>query len=99
MADRRGWRRMARIAGRYTDQPRTGTRRVCEAVGSCGANWNGPIGTFRLVVDKGSTENLVSFCMNGVTKIGPTRFEVVKTDFEPTRDLDIVIVKFASYED
>ena len=51
------------------------------------------------MVDKGSTENLVSFCMNGVTKIGPTRFEVVKTDFEPTRDLDILIVKFASYED
>ena len=66
---------------------------------SSGANWNGPIGTFRLVVDKGSTENLVSFCMNGVTKIGPTQFEVVKTDFEPTRDLDILIVKFASYED
>ena len=66
---------------------------------SSGANWNGPIERFRLVVDKGSTDNLVSFCMTGVEKIGPTRFEVVKTNYEPTRDLDILIVKFESYED
>ncbi len=66
---------------------------------SSGANWSGPIEHFRLVVDKGSTENLVSFCMNGVEKIGPTRFEVVKTDYEPTRDLDVLIVTFTSYED
>lgn len=66
---------------------------------SSGANWNGPIERFRLVVDKGSTDNLVSFCMTGVTKIGPTQFEVVKTNFEPTRDLDILIVKFASLAD
>ena len=65
---------------------------------SSGANWQGPIERFRLVVDKGSTDNLVSFCMDGVEKIGPTRFEVVKTNFEPTRDLDILIVKFVSYE-
>ncbi len=29
-----------------------------------GGNWAGPIGTFRLVVDKGSADNLVSFCGN-----------------------------------
>ena len=66
---------------------------------SSGANWNGPIERFRLVVDKGSTANLVSFCMDGVTKIGPTQFEVVKTNFEPTRDLDILIVGFQSLAD
>lgn len=27
-----------------------------------GANWAGPIGKFRLVIDKGSPDNLVSFC-------------------------------------
>ena len=61
---------------------------------SSGANWNGPIERFRLVVDKGSPDNLVSFCMDGVKQIGPTQFEVVKTDFEPTRDLDILIAEF-----
>jgi hypothetical protein len=45
-----------------------------------------------LVVDKGEPDNLVSFCGEGVTKIGPTTFEMVKTDFWPDRDLDILIL-------
>ena len=60
-----------------------------------GANWSGPIADFRLVVDKGAPENLVSFCIDGaVTKISPTQFEVQKTQFEPTRDLKILIVNW-----
>ncbi|MEW4447455.1 DUF4424 family protein [Qipengyuania sp. JC766] len=66
---------------------------------SSGANWRGPIGEFRLVVDKGDADNLVSFCMDGVRKISPTQFEVVKRDFEPTEDLDILIVNFHDAED
>lgn len=61
---------------------------------SPGANWNGPIRDFRLVVDKGAAENLVSFCMNGVRKLSPTRFEVRKRNFTPAGDLSILIVKF-----
>ncbi|WP_400766628.1 DUF4424 domain-containing protein [Methylosinus sporium] len=57
-----------------------------------GANWAGPIGDFHLAVDKGDPAALVSFCETGVTKTGPTRFEVHKTDFKPTRDLDILII-------
>jgi hypothetical protein len=40
-----------------------------------GANWAGPIQEFRLVVDKGAPNALVSFCAQGVRKIGPTQFE------------------------
>ncbi|WEK49826.1 MAG: DUF4424 domain-containing protein [Candidatus Kaistia colombiensis] len=58
-----------------------------------GSNWAGPIAKFRLVVDKGSPNNLVSFCADGVKKIGPTQFEVVKTNFEPQQDLDIMILQ------
>jgi hypothetical protein len=58
-----------------------------------GANWKGPIKDFRLVVDKGSASALVSFCANGVKKISPTQFEVRKTNYEPDRDLDVLIVK------
>lgn len=59
-----------------------------------GGNWGGgAIGTFRLVVDKGSPDNLVSFCGEGVKKIGPTTFEMVKTDFWPDRELDILILE------
>lgn len=64
-----------------------------------GANWSGPIADFRLVVDKGQPGNLVSFCMDGeVTKISPTQFEVRRTNFEPTRDLDILILNTAPYQ-
>jgi Domain of unknown function (DUF4424) len=59
-----------------------------------GANWAGPIKKFRLVVDKGRADNLVSFCMSGAKKISPTQFEIVKTNFEPTKDLDILFLEF-----
>lgn len=58
-----------------------------------GANWAGPIGDYRLTVDKGRTDALVSFCETGVKKIGPTTFEVRRQNFIPTRDLDILIVR------
>lgn len=58
-----------------------------------GGNWGGgSIGKFRLVVDKGSEDNLVSFCGEGVKKIGPTTFEMVKEDFWPDKELDILIL-------
>lgn len=58
-----------------------------------GGNWARPIGNFRLVIDKGAPENLVSFCARGVKKIGPTRFEVRKTNWRPENDLSILILK------
>jgi hypothetical protein len=60
-----------------------------------GANWKGPIKDFRLVVDKGDAKNLVSFCADGVKKISPTQFEVRKKDFEPEKDLNVLIVEWA----
>jgi len=61
---------------------------------SPGANWNGPIRDFRLVVDKGAPGNLVSFCMEGVKKISPSQFEVRKRDFTPKGELRVLILKF-----
>ena len=57
-----------------------------------GANWAGPIGDFRLMVDKGESDSLVSFCADGVKKTGPTTFEVRHANFTPIRDLDILIL-------
>jgi hypothetical protein len=56
------------------------------------ANWAKPIGEFRLTVDKGAPDALVSFCAEGVKKIGPTVFEVSHENFTPTRDLHILIL-------
>jgi Domain of unknown function (DUF4424) len=60
---------------------------------STGANWSGPIGKFTLIVDKGAPENLVSFCGEGVTKTGPTTFEMTKTDFWPEQDLHVLVLR------
>ncbi len=64
---------------------------------SPGANWKGPIKKFRLVVDKGEPANMVSFCMDDVQKISPTQFEVTKTNFEPEKDLSILIVRWFNF--
>ncbi len=58
-----------------------------------GANWRSPIGSFRLVVDKGKPHNLVSFCENGVKKISPTQYVVRHSNWRPTRDLHVLIVE------
>jgi len=57
-----------------------------------GANWAEPIGEFRLVVDKGSSRNLVSFCGEGVRKTGSTTFEIRRRNYTPTNDLSVLIV-------
>lgn len=63
-----------------------------------GANWKGPIKRFRLTVDKGEPDRLVSLCMDGLRKISPTRFEVIKTDYEPDRDIDLLFVRMFPLE-
>lgn len=62
-----------------------------------GANWNGPISSFTLTIDKGAPGNLVSFCGTGVKKTGPTTFQVQAKDFWPQDDLNILILKPATF--
>lgn len=62
-------------------------------VWSTGDNWNGPIHDFRLTIDKGRPDSLVSFCWDGkVTKTGPTTFEMSATDFLPPQDHELEIL-------
>ena len=58
-----------------------------------GAGWASPIGEFRLVVDKGRPENLVSFCGEGVRRVSPTRFELRRRNWRPDRDLHVLIMQ------
>jgi hypothetical protein len=69
-----------------------GEQRI-EYILKTGANWSGPIGDFRLVMDKGSRDNLVSFCGDGVKKIGPTQFEMRKKNFTPQGNFAVLILK------
>jgi hypothetical protein len=57
-----------------------------------GGNWRAPIGDFRMVVDKGSPNAIVSFCGEGVRRISPTQFEVRHRNWRPDRDLAVLIV-------
>lgn len=64
-----------------------------------GANWAEPIGEFRLVVDKGSPANLVSFCADGVRRLDSTRFEVRRRNFTSERDLSVLILTGVRLDD
>jgi hypothetical protein len=57
------------------------------------ANWSGAIKDFHLVIDKGDADSLVSFCGDGVKKIGSTQFELRKADFVPEGNLAVLILK------
>jgi hypothetical protein len=58
-----------------------------------GGNWaTGSIGKFKLTVDKGYRNSLVSFCGQNVRKTGPTTFEMTAEDFYPEQDLDILFL-------
>jgi len=57
-----------------------------------GANWAGPIKNFRLVVDKGKADRLVSFCGENVKRLTPTTFEMTAKNFTPQRDLKILLI-------
>ena len=58
-----------------------------------GNNWAGPIDSFKLTVNKGSTSNLVSFCGENVRKIAPTVFEMTQKNYFPDRDFDVLFLK------
>lgn len=53
--------------------------------------WKGPIGSFRLTIDKGDPRNVVSLCATGVKKTGPTTFVIEKKNYTPEEDLRILI--------
>ena len=80
-----------KIAAGSKDNPYL-MQRTIEYILTTGANWQGAIGDFRLVVDKGAPDAIVSFCMDGVKKIAPTQFEVRKKDFYPTDELRVLLL-------
>ncbi|MFZ1469716.1 MAG: DUF4424 family protein [Paracoccaceae bacterium] len=55
-------------------------------------SWSGPIGTFRLTLDKGQPDNVISLSIDGIRKTGATTFTVEKANFIPDRDLRIVVI-------
>jgi len=72
-------------------KPRVVERRISYVL-TTGANWAGPIKDFRLVVDKGNAERVVSFCGQDIKEISATQLELRAADFTPKQDLEILIL-------
>lgn len=60
-------------------------------------NWLGPIGDFRLVIDKLEPDNLITLCINGIRKIAPTQFEFRAKNYVPDQDIDMMVVQFPDW--
>ena len=56
-------------------------------------NWKGPIGAFKLTIDKQNSADLMSLCLDGIKKTGPTTFEFEAKDFTPNRELRILFLQ------
>ncbi len=64
-----------------------------------GANWKGPIGSFEMIINKKTPQDLISLCFDGaLEKIHPTQFKYVKKDFEPREDLHILFIDPRCYQ-
>ena len=60
-------------------------------------NWAGGIGSFRVTIDKGSPDNLLSFCGSNIRKLTPTAFEMTITDFYPQGDFEVLFLTPAGF--
>ena len=57
-----------------------------------GANWAGPIHAFRLSIDPGARDRLVSFCPGRLKPTAANALEFTASDFKPEADLKILII-------
>jgi hypothetical protein len=56
-------------------------------------NWRGPIGKFRLTLDKEDAQRLLSVCLDGLRKTGVKTFTAEFTDYVPKSDLHVLILE------
>jgi hypothetical protein len=57
-------------------------------------NWKGPIGRFRLTLDKLRPDNLMSLCWDSdLRKTGATTFEATRESFAPRRDIKLLVLQ------
>ena len=55
-------------------------------------NWQGPIGTFRMVLDRERPESILVTCFRGLSAEGPTRLASTRRHYLPDRDLEFAII-------
>ncbi|WP_321338857.1 DUF4424 family protein [uncultured Cohaesibacter sp.] len=88
----RGFRRLLKKGGHETTVS-SEVRYILKTANT----WLGPIGDFRLVIDKMQPDNLITLCINGIRKIAPTQFEFRARNYVPDQNLDIMVVKMPDW--
>jgi hypothetical protein len=68
-----------------------GERRISYVL-KTGANWAGPIRSFKLNIDAGGRDRQVSFCAGRLKQTSPNAMEFTAENFKPEEDLKILIV-------
>jgi hypothetical protein len=59
-----------------------------------GGDWDGPIGTFHLTLDKLKSSNILSTCWEApLGKTGPSTYESTLHDFSPRKNLRILVIE------
>ena len=81
-----GRRRKARRARRSANNGSTTTSRPA-------SSWSGPIGDFRVTVDKGEADAMVSFCGENIKKVGATQMEMRMSDYTPDGSLSVLFLR------
>ena len=86
-------RKMRELKAKWKDHPNINPlliMREVDYVLTTGANWKGPIENFRLTIDKEDPKAILSLCMDGLKKTGPTTFELERQNFTPKEDIRFV---------
>jgi hypothetical protein len=89
------WKRIKERSTKGGEEPDDGllTATAVDYILTTANNWRGPIGKFRLTIDKGDPQNLLTLCLDGIKKTGPTTFVVEADNYVPKADLKLLIVK------
>jgi hypothetical protein len=58
-------------------------------------NWSGPIRDFRLSVITDQAADIVSSCMPGLERAGPTEYRLLRSNFHPDRELELILLEVA----
>ena len=69
-----------------------GTAYYIDYVLKTARTWNGPIKDFKLTLDKGKADSVISLCIDGIKKTGATTFVVEKKDFTPDKDISVLLI-------
>jgi hypothetical protein len=57
------------------------------------SSWSGSIRSFRLSVISDNPDDIVLTCLPDLNRVAPTRYELVKSNFHPDRELDLLILQ------